>query len=85
MRVAILTQYYPPEPIPKPHELALGLVDRGHEVVVVTAFPNYPAGGLYPGTHLRPWKWDIVEGIRVPAVRKYQPGTNQDTRRQENP
>ena len=36
MRVAILTQYYPPEPIPKPHELALGLAERGHEVVVVT-------------------------------------------------
>ncbi len=65
MRVAILTQYYPPEPIPKPHELARGLAERGHEVVVITAFPNYPAGRLYPGTRVRPWKWDSVDGIRV--------------------
>ncbi len=65
MRVAILTQYYPPEPIPKPHELARGLTDRGHKVTVVTGFPNYPAGKLYPNTHLRLWKWESVDGIRV--------------------
>ncbi len=65
MRVVILTQYYPPEPIPKPHELARGLVERGHEVLVITAFPNYPAGRLYPGTRLRHWKWDVIDGIRV--------------------
>jgi hypothetical protein len=33
MRMAVLTQYYPPEPIPKPHELACGLAERGHNVV----------------------------------------------------
>jgi glycosyltransferase involved in cell wall biosynthesis len=65
MRVAILTQYYPPEPIPKPHELARGLAERGHEVVVITGFPNYPAGKLYPGMRLRLWKWEILDGIRV--------------------
>lgn len=64
MRVAILTQYYPPEPIAKPHELARGLTERGHEVVVVTAFPNYPAGKLYPGTRLR----------HFPAFREFQKG-----------
>src|SRR3990172_7739466 len=53
MRIVVLTQYYPPEPIPKPHELARGLAERGHEVVVITGFPNYPAGKLYPDTRLR--------------------------------
>jgi len=33
MRIVILAQYYPPEPIPKPHELARGLFERGHEDV----------------------------------------------------
>jgi len=65
VRVLILTQYYPPEPIPKPHELARGLAERGHEVVVITGFPNYPSGKLYSGTRLRPWKWETLDGIRV--------------------
>ncbi len=65
MRIVILTQYYPPEPIPKPHELARGLAERGHEVLVITGFPNYPAGKLYAGTHLQLWKWDNRDGIRV--------------------
>jgi len=29
----ILTQYYPPEPIPKPHELAGGLAEHAYEAV----------------------------------------------------
>ncbi len=65
MRILILTQYYPPEPIPKPHELARGLTERGHDVVVITGFPNYPAGELYPNTRLRLWHWDVIDGIRV--------------------
>ncbi len=81
MRVAIITQYYPPEPIPKPHELARGLIERGHEVVVVTAFPNYPAGRLYPGTHLRPWTWDIVDGIQVLRVPLYPDHSSSAIRR----
>ena len=63
MRVVILTQYYPPEPIPRPHELARGLADRGHEVIVITGFPNYPTGRLYPGNHLRLWRWVREDNI----------------------
>jgi glycosyltransferase involved in cell wall biosynthesis len=65
MRVVILSQYYPPEPIPKPHELARGLAERGHDVVVITGFPNYPAGKLYPDTRLSLWKWETLDGIRI--------------------
>ena len=65
MRIIILSQYYAPEPIPKPHELAHGLRDRGHRVTVVTGFPNYPIGKLYPGYALRPWSVTIANGVRV--------------------
>ena len=47
--VLILTQWYPPEPALLLQELAQSLQARGHEVAVLTGFPNYPSGELYPG------------------------------------
>src|SRR5713226_7062913 len=70
MRVLILSQYYNPEPIPKAAELADALRRRGHEVIVVTGFPNYPAGVLYPGYRLRFLKREEVDGI--PVTRAYE-------------
>ncbi|MFB3074932.1 MAG: glycosyltransferase family 4 protein [Candidatus Methylomirabilales bacterium] len=84
MRVVILTQYYPPEPIPKPHELARGLTERGHDVVVVTGFPNYPTGKLYPGTQFRLWKWDTLDGIRVLRLPLYPEHSRSAVRRMLN-
>lgn len=52
MKLAILTQYYPPEigaPQARLSALAEGAVRRGHTVTVITAQPNYPAGRIQPG------------------------------------
>ncbi|RMG70505.1 MAG: glycosyltransferase WbuB [Chloroflexi bacterium] len=49
MRILILTQYYYPEPVEKVHDLACGLVRLGHDVHVITGFPCYPKGEIYPG------------------------------------
>jgi colanic acid biosynthesis glycosyl transferase WcaI len=52
MRVGILTQYYPPEmgaPQARLSELAREFVNQGHEVVVLTAMPNYPTGKIHDG------------------------------------
>ena len=84
MRIAILTQYYPPEPIPKPHELARGLAERGHEVVVITGFPNYPAGKLYPDTRLSLWKWETLDGIRILRLPLYPDHSRSAVRRTLN-
>src|SRR3954463_4879631 len=65
MRVLILSIYHAPEPIPKTGELARELQRRGHTVTVVTAFPHYPSGALYPGYALRPWRWEVRQGVRV--------------------
>jgi colanic acid biosynthesis glycosyl transferase WcaI len=65
MRILILTIYHDPEPIPKTGELARALLGRGHDVTVVTAFPHYPSGDLYPGYRLRPWSWEMRDGVRV--------------------
>ena len=65
MRVLILSQYYAPEPVPKPHELAVGLVRRGHQVVALSAIPNYPHGSFYDGYRLQPWAWESMDGVRI--------------------
>lgn len=52
MRLAIHTQYYPPEtgaPQARLSELAARFVARGHQVFVLTAMPNYPMGRVYEG------------------------------------
>ena len=70
MDVVILSQYYEPEPIPKPHDLALALTARGHGVSVITGFPNYPGGDLYEGYHLGLSRKETIAGI--PVVRTYE-------------
>jgi glycosyltransferase involved in cell wall biosynthesis len=52
LRIAILTQYYPPEigaPQARLSHLAGEFARRGHDVTVLTAMPNYPRGRVYPG------------------------------------
>lgn len=49
MRIAIVSQYYAPESIRIPDSLATTLGSRGHDVRVITGFPNYPNGRLFDG------------------------------------
>ena len=52
MRLIIHTQYYPPEmgaPQARLSDLAKRLVERGHQVHVLTAMPNYPEGRIHSG------------------------------------
>jgi len=71
MRILIVSIYYKPEPVPKPHELAEGLAARGHQVTVLTGFPNYPSGRFYPGFVLRPWTSSVTNGVRVVRLALY--------------
>jgi len=49
MRIAILSQYFDPEPAIKLTALVPRLVSDGHEVEVLTSLPNLPHGKLYRG------------------------------------
>lgn len=71
MRVLLLTQWFDPEPTFKGLLFARELMRRGHEVEVLTGFPNYPGGKLYPGYRIRPWRRETVDGIRVTRVALY--------------
>jgi glycosyltransferase involved in cell wall biosynthesis len=65
MRILILTQNYHPEPIALPHDLARGMQGRGHTATVVTTFPNYPEGRIYPGYRQKLYQWEYMDGVRV--------------------
>lgn len=55
MKIGMLSQWYDPEPGPAslPGVYARALRDRGHTLRVLTGYPNYPTGKLYPGYHQR--------------------------------
>jgi colanic acid biosynthesis glycosyl transferase WcaI len=63
-----LSQYYDPEPIPKPHALATELMARGHDVEVLTGLPNYPTGSLARGYRLTAFKREVRDAIPVARV-----------------
>lgn len=65
MRVGVVTQYFPPENVPIPAAVADELARRGHAVRVVTGFPNYPAGQLFPGYRQRLGLTEDRGGVRV--------------------
>jgi glycosyltransferase involved in cell wall biosynthesis len=71
MKILILTQWFDPEPTFKGLLFAKELAARGHEVEVLTGFPNYPGGVVYPGYRIRPWVREKHEGISVLRVALY--------------
>ena len=72
MRLLFLTQFFDPEPgAIRGLPLARWLARRGHAVRVVTGFPNYPGGRLYPGYRLRWRRWEVRDGVAVLRVPLY--------------
>ena len=71
MRILLLSQWFDPEPHFKGLPFAKALRDLGHEVQVVTGFPNYPGGKVYPGYKLHLFQREILEGIPVIRVLLY--------------
>lgn len=72
MRILYLTQWFEPEPnIIKGVAFVRALQAAGHEVTVVTGFPNYPTGRIYPGYRLRPAQHEDLDGVRVVRLPLY--------------
>ena len=81
MRILYVTQWFDPEPILKGLAFAKALAARGHQVEVVTGFPNYPAGKLYPGYKLSLHRRDVMDGVIVHRVPIYPSHDNSSLRR----
>lgn len=68
MRIMLITQWFDPEPTFKGLLFAHELQRQGHEVSVLTGFPNYPGGKLYRGYRIRPFQREVVDGVDVLRV-----------------
>jgi glycosyltransferase involved in cell wall biosynthesis len=63
----MITQWYDPEEgsAAVPGAISRALAAHGHEVHVLTGFPNYPTGRLYPGYRVRPYQYELRAGVHV--------------------
>jgi colanic acid biosynthesis glycosyl transferase WcaI len=68
MKILYVSQYFPPEmgaPAARVHELSREWVRLGHDVTVLTGFPNHPTG-IIPVEYRRQLvRRECVDGIRV--------------------
>lgn len=71
MKILLVSQWFDPEPTLKGLTFARALQARGHEVEVITGFPNYPGGKFYSGYRLRFFQIELIDGIRVIRVPLY--------------
>lgn len=70
MKILVFSQYFYPESF-RINTLCRELVLRGHEVTVVTAYPQYPGGEIYEGygfdiPYEKEWHGVKIERVKVP-------------------
>jgi len=65
LKLTLVTQWFPPEPVELWKELALELRSQGYEVTVVTAFPNYPYGKIYSGYRQGLFHTEYMEDVKI--------------------
>ena len=70
-RVLLLTQWFDPEPTFKGLVFARELMRQGFEVEVLTGFPNYPGGKVYPGYRIQWLQRQVIDGVHVTRVPLY--------------
>jgi colanic acid biosynthesis glycosyl transferase WcaI len=72
LHVQIIAQYFKPETVGSGvwiHQLATDLVGLGHQVSVITSFPNYPQRVVFEGYRGRVFMRERMDGVDI--VRTY--------------
>jgi colanic acid biosynthesis glycosyl transferase WcaI len=67
MRILVITQYFWPENF-RINDLVKGLMEKGHEIEVLTGMPNYPSGRFFPGYHFWGPPTENFAGITIRRV-----------------
>ncbi|UXE66814.1 MAG: glycosyltransferase family 4 protein [Chryseotalea sp. WA131a] len=68
-KILYISQYYDPEqPSVRWQSLTEGLVKRGYEVQVLTSFPSYPHGRVFPGYKTKLFQRDTLNGVEILRV-----------------
>lgn len=82
----MVTQWYDPETgaAAVPGSIARSLRRHGHRVEVLTGFPNYPSGRVYPGYSVRPYRREVLEGVLVHRAPLYPSHDTRALRRAAN-
>lgn len=78
MRILIITQYFWPENF-RINEVSEELVKLGHEVFILTGYPNYPQGEIYSEFKKDKKKFSYYKGakiIRVPLLARKKNNLN---------
>lgn len=68
MKIDVICQYYPPEigaPQARLSEMAREWKVQGHDVTVLTGFPNHPTGIIPPEYRGRLFMEEYINGIRI--------------------
>lgn len=64
MKILIVSQHYAPEPF-RLSDICETLIEKGHDVTVVTDVPNYPDGYIYDGYKKGKRRDEIIGGVKV--------------------
>ena len=75
MKILVVSQYFYPEPF-RINTICQELVQRGHDVTVMTAYPQYPKGEIYDG-----YGFDVPydkewNGVKIHRVKTHPRGHN---------
>ncbi len=70
LRLGVVSPCYDPESgsAAVAGAICRSLAGLGHEVHVLTGFPNYPTGRIYPGYRVRPYQYELRSGVHVHRV-----------------
>jgi lipopolysaccharide/colanic/teichoic acid biosynthesis glycosyltransferase len=81
MRILLITQWFDPEPTFKGLLFARELQRLGHDVQVLTGFPNYPGGKIYDGYRVRVFQRQVIDGVPILRVPLFPSHDNSAKRR----
>jgi len=73
LKILVVTQYFWPENM-RINDLVEGLMDRGHQITVLTGIPNYPEGRIFPDYKNTPEKFSDYKGAAVVRVPMFARG-----------